>query len=140
MTVAQQTPVPATSRATGAGQASLICSMARLLELKREPEVIFWVFGFPILLASVSASPSATSPPMSPRWLSSPVPALRKRCPRCSARPRGSSIRADMIDEQQALQGFRLGKYDLVVAPDGKDGFQYRYDPARPEVCLPVLW
>ena len=24
---------------------------ARLLELKREPEVIFWVFGFPILLA-----------------------------------------------------------------------------------------
>ena len=24
---------------------------ARLLEMKREPEVIFWVFGFPILLA-----------------------------------------------------------------------------------------
>ncbi len=23
----------------------------RLLELKREPEVIFWVFGFPIILA-----------------------------------------------------------------------------------------
>ena len=42
-----------------------------------------------------------------------------------------------MLEEQQALQGFRLGKYDLVIVPDGKDsGFQYRYDPARPESVL----
>ena len=34
------------------------------------------------------------------------------------------------------MQGFRLGKYDLVVVPDGKGGFQYRYDPARPESVL----
>ncbi|HYK48281.1 MAG TPA: ABC transporter permease, partial [Terriglobales bacterium] len=27
-------------------------------------------------------------------------------------------------------------KYDLVIAPDGKDGVQYRYDPARPESVL----
>lgn len=25
--------------------------MARMKELKREPEVVFWVFGFPLLLA-----------------------------------------------------------------------------------------
>ena len=25
--------------------------MARMRELKREPEVVFWVFGFPLLLA-----------------------------------------------------------------------------------------
>jgi len=29
-----------------------------------------------------------------------------------------------------------LGKYDLVIVPDGKQGFQYRYDPARPESVL----
>ena len=50
--------------------------------------------------------------------------------------PRGSSIRATVVSETEALQGFRLGKYDLVVMPDGKDGFQYRYDPARPESVL----
>ena len=53
----------------------------------------------------------------------------------------GSSFRADILDEQQAQQGFRLGKYDLVIAPegkapDGRQGFQYRYDPARPESVL----
>ena len=35
--------------------------MARMLELKREPEVIFWVFVFPLLLPWGWASHSATS-------------------------------------------------------------------------------
>jgi ABC-type multidrug transport system permease subunit len=47
-----------------------------------------------------------------------------------------TSIRGDVVEEAQAQQGFRLGKYDLVVAPDGKGAFQYRYDPARPESVL----
>ena len=41
-----------------------------------------------------------------------------------------------MLDKPAALQGFRLGKYDLVVESDGKGGFQYLYDPARPESVL----
>jgi ABC-type multidrug transport system permease subunit len=47
-----------------------------------------------------------------------------------------SSIRAEVVDQEQALQGFRLGRYDLVISPDGKGAFQYRYDPARPESML----
>ena len=98
--------------------------------------MIFWVFGFPVLLAlglglafrnkpadvtsvAIVAGPGADN-----------VAALLQHS------SRGSSIRADQVDEQQALQGFRLGKYDLVVTPDGKEGFQYRYDPARPESVL----
>ena len=65
MSVAQETPIqtehpqPAPPRRNGrwAGYAHLL--MARMLELKREPEVVFWVFIFfqgqkdqPILLAS----------------------------------------------------------------------------------------
>ena len=38
--------------------------MARMKELKREPEVVFWVFGFPLFWRLVSASPSVTSLPM----------------------------------------------------------------------------
>jgi len=50
--------------------------------------------------------------------------------------PQASSIRAEVLDRPQALKGFRLGKYDLVVESDGKGGFQYLYDPARPESVL----
>src|SRR5207245_7969372 len=35
-----------------------------------------------------------------------------------------------------ALQGSRLGKYDLVVEPGTNGGFRYHYDPSRPESVL----
>lgn len=57
MTIAQQTPAPpARSSASKAlrngrwsGYRHLL--MARMREMLREPEVLFWVFGFPLLLA-----------------------------------------------------------------------------------------
>ena len=57
MSVAQETPIkaaptrPAAPPPNGrwAGYRHLL--MARMLELKREPEVVFWVFIFPLLLA-----------------------------------------------------------------------------------------
>src|SRR6266850_1344348 len=50
--------------------------------------------------------------------------------------PRGSSIHAQVLERDPALQGLRLGKFDLLVVPDGQGGFEYRYDPARPESVL----
>jgi len=59
MTVAEQTPVvegtipqnrPPRRNARWSGYRHLL--MARMLELKREPEVVFWVFVFPLLLAT----------------------------------------------------------------------------------------
>src|SRR5258707_7939672 len=57
MSVAQETPVttrrtpqaPPRRNGRWAGYTHLL--VARLKELKREPEVIFWVFVFPLLLA-----------------------------------------------------------------------------------------
>src|ERR1700728_2244109 len=58
MSVAEQTPVveskvprkqPPRRNGRWAGYRHLL--MARMLELKREPEVVFWVFVFPLLLA-----------------------------------------------------------------------------------------
>jgi hypothetical protein len=57
MSVAEQIPVaspkkpfaPARRNGRWAGYTHLLG--ARLLELKREPEVVFWVFVFPLLLA-----------------------------------------------------------------------------------------
>src|SRR5712664_3151068 len=58
MSVAQETPVstprlpqgrPPRRNGRWSGYTHLL--MARMLELKREPEVVFWVFVFPLLLA-----------------------------------------------------------------------------------------
>src|SRR5436305_14879418 len=57
MSIAQETPVvnrttphpPARRNGRWSGYSHLL--MARMLELKREPEVVFWVFIFPLLLA-----------------------------------------------------------------------------------------
>ena len=58
MTVAQQTPPaeikepkPASPLLNGRWSGYTHLLMARMKELKREPEVVFWVFVFPILLA-----------------------------------------------------------------------------------------
>jgi len=109
---------------------------ARLLELKREPEVIFWVFGFPVLLAlglgiAFRNKPAdVTSVAVVARPGAQDILAVLKRS------SSNSSIRASIMEEQEALQGFRLGKYDLLITPDGKGSVQYRYDPARPESVL----
>src|SRR5713101_541356 len=136
MTVAQPTPsitTPPRNR-RWSGYAHLLT--ARLLELKREPEVIFWVFGFPILLALGLGIAFRNRPADVMPVAIIAGPRAQQALSLLKGSPRGSSIRADRLDEQQAQQGFRLGKYDLVIAPDGKEGFRYRYDPARPESVL----
>ena len=109
--------------------------MARLLELKREPEVIFWVFGFPVLLALGLGIAFRNKPADITRSPSSPARARTMLSSLLQRSPQSSSIHAAVLAEAEALQGFRLGKYDLVVVPDGKGGFQYRYDPPARRAC-----
>src|SRR5271154_2511393 len=58
MSVAEQIPVEQQAarkrppRRNGRWSGYLHLLMARMLELKREPEVVFWVFVFPLLLAT----------------------------------------------------------------------------------------
>src|SRR5271165_4542165 len=49
VTLAKSTPTPPLRNGRWSGYRHLL--MARMLELKREPEVVFWVFVFPLLLA-----------------------------------------------------------------------------------------
>jgi len=142
MTVAQQTPPktpPVDSRTThlnGRWSGFRHLLKARLLELKREREVIFWAFGFPVLLAIglgiAFGHKSADIAPIAIVDSNGAADALSL----LQHSPQSPSLRPGVVAESEALQGFRLGKYDLVVVPDGKGGFQYRYDPARPESVL----
>jgi ABC-2 type transport system permease protein len=140
MTTAVQTPPaelkpsPALRNGRWSGFTHLLT--VRMKELKREPEVIFWVFGFPLILALGLGIAFRNKPAdiTSVAIVSGPgavdTLALLQRS------PQHASIRTTVLDESHALQGFRLGKYDLVIEPSEKGSVQYRYDPARPESVL----
>jgi ABC-2 type transport system permease protein len=143
MSVAEQTPAIANPpvrkqppRRNGRWAGYLHLLMARMLELKREPEVVFWVFVFPLLLATGlgiafrNKPGAASSVAIVAGTGAQEAEALLQRS------QQHASFKLEVQDEAAAHKGFRLGKYDLVIEPDGVGGLQYRYDPARPESVL----
>jgi ABC-2 type transport system permease protein len=124
---------PAKQNGRWAGYSHLL--MARMLELKREPEVVFWVFVFPLLLALGLGIAFRNKPADS-------VPVAIVAGPGAQqlgavlARSPQHRFNVHVLDAESAHRGFRLGKYDVVIEPDEKAAFQYRYDPARPESVL----
>jgi ABC-2 type transport system permease protein len=139
MTVAQKIPTtparPPVAR-NGRWSAFTHLVMVRMKELKREPEVIFWVFGFPLLLALGLGIAFRNKPADVTSVAIVQGPGAQDALALIERSPQRSSIRAEAVGKPAALKGFRLGKYDLVVESDGKGGFQYLYDPARPESVL----
>lgn len=141
MSVAQQTPVrtqpatpPPTQRRNGrwAGYSHLL--MARMLELKREPEVVFWVFIFPLLLAlglgiAFRNKPEGAVSVAIVQGAESAQTLLQKS-------PQANQFKVQVLDAEAAHQGFRLGKFDVAIEPGPNGTFTYRYDPARPESVL----
>ena len=140
MSVAQETPItsekapasPPRRNGRWAGYSHLL--MARMLELKREPEVVFWVFVFPILLALGLGIAFRNKPGDAP---SIAIVAGAEEAQKLLERsPQHGSFKIQVQNENEALKGFRLGKYDLVLEPESNGAFRYRYDPARPESVL----
>jgi ABC-2 type transport system permease protein len=139
MTVAQQTPPsekeqPRSSTLRNGRWAGFLHILdVRLRELWREPEVVFWVFGFPILLALGLGIAFRDKPAEIVRVVVVSSPESQNAVSMIQRAPGGSSIHTDVLDEPTALRGFRLGKYDLVIESNNHGGYVYRYDPARPE-------
>jgi ABC-2 type transport system permease protein len=142
MSVAQETPIkaaptrPAAPPPNGrwAGYRHLL--MARMLELKREPEVVFWVFIFPLLLA-LGLGIAFRNKPGDAVSVAIVSGAEAQHAQDLLAKsPQHELFKVQVLDSEAAQKGFRLGKFDLVIEPNGKGGFAYRYDPARPESVL----
>jgi ABC-2 type transport system permease protein len=141
MTIAQPTPeidqrapAPVPRNGRWAGFQHLL--MARMKELKREPEVVFWVFVFPILLALGLGIAFRNKPADTTSIAIVEDATASQTLAMIQHSPRSSAIHAQVLGKDTALNGLRLGKFDLVVMPDSKGGFEYRYDPARPESVL----
>jgi ABC-2 type transport system permease protein len=143
MSVAEQTPVvrrtaprnrPPRRNGRWAGYRHLL--MARMLELKREPEVVFWVFVFPLLLASGLGIAFRNKPADASSVAIVSGAGAQQAEALLQHSSKQASIKVDVRDSEAARKGFRLGKYDLVIEPDGAGGLRYLYDPARPESVL----
>src|ERR1700730_8462293 len=125
---------PAKRNGRWAGYRHLL--MARMKELKREPEVIFWVFVFPLLLAFGLGIAFRNKPADATSVVIVAGPRAQDALALLGRSPQSGAFKIQVQDADTALSGFRLGKYDLVIEPDAQGGFQYRYDPARPESTL----
>ena len=109
----------------------LLLVLARMRELMREPEVVFWVFIFPILLAVGLGIAFRNKPPdeivvgVVDTAGSGPILAALK--------PAGG-FAVETISPVEAATRLRLGKVAIVVVPGAR--YEYRYDPTRPDSVL----
>jgi ABC-2 type transport system permease protein len=147
MSTAQQTPpeinskpakrpafAPARRNGRWAGYSHLL--MARIRELKREPEIVFWVFAFPLLLALGLGIAFRNKPAAVSSIAIVAGPGAQEASAMMQRAPQHDSFHVEVREAEAARKGFRFGKFDLIIEPDGKGGFQYDYDPARPESVL----
>ena len=142
MAVAEQTPLarlnpaPTRQRRNGRWSGFGQLLLARMRELIREPELIFWIFGFPLLLAAGLGIAFRNKPVQETSVVIVSAPGAQDIVRMIQRSPQGSSVKMQVLEQSQALQAFHLGKYDLVVEPDGQGSVRYVYDPSRPETVL----
>jgi len=107
---------------------------ARILEFLREPEAIFWVFLFPVLLAIALGVAFRNQAP-------EPLPVGVERGASAEARlatlRASDRLRPEALGRDEARAGLRTGKLALVVL--ATDPPTYWFDATRPESRLARL-
>src|SRR5262245_45645440 len=112
--------------------------LARFREFYREPEVVFWGFVFPILLAVALGLAFRNRPPETlavvvvagedPESNRASEEALRALSESPLLKPSAGTA-------EEAARALRLGKVEVVVTPEAS-GLAYRLDPTRPEALV----
>ena len=123
---------------------------ARILELKREPEVVFWIFVFPLLLAAGLGIAFRNKPAditavvvidgagaqKTLSMLQNSSGANSNSGLNKDAGATTASVRALVLTRDAALKAFHFGKYDLAIEANADGSYNYYYDPSRPESVL----
>jgi ABC-2 type transport system permease protein len=108
-------------------------TLMRIREMVREPGVLFWIFGFPILislglgLAFRTKGPEPVVVGVLPGMPADVLAALQK-----------GGVEVRPLDPAAVRQDLRAGKVALVLIPPEAPGaaIAYRFDPTRPESRL----
>jgi ABC-type multidrug transport system permease subunit len=101
---------------------------ARVMEFLREPEAIFWVFLFPVLLAVALGVAFRDKPPEPlPVGVEAGAAAEARR----AALAASGRVRPTVVERQEAERALRTGKLALVVL--ATDPPTYWFDPTRPD-------
>ncbi len=109
---------------------------ARILELKREPEVVFWVFVFPLLLAAGLGIAFRNKPADITSVVVMDGADAQKTLAMLQNSAARSTVRATILDRDAALKAFHFGKFDLAIEANPDGSYTYYYDPDRPESVL----
>lgn len=103
-------------------------TLVRIRELTREPEALFWVFVFPILLTAILGLAFRSRPP-------DVLPVAVVEGPHADARlaalANEPDLEANVLTEEEARQALTRGRVVLVVS-SGETPV-YSYDPTQPE-------
>jgi ABC-2 type transport system permease protein len=103
-------------------------TLARVRELVREPEAVFWVFVFPILLAGILGLAFRSRPPEA---LPVAVVLGKAAAPRLAALRAAPGLRPEPFTEPEARAALLRGHVVLVVSAGEPPA--YTYDPTQPE-------
>jgi ABC-2 type transport system permease protein len=112
-------------------------TLARMREFWRQPSAIFWVFGFPVLLAFVLGIAFRDS---APQKMQVAVENSAANAPEIAATIASApELQPVVLSPAEAANALRRGQVALVVrwgeldGPGSNTGFDYRFDPTRPE-------
>jgi len=111
--------------------------LCRIREFYREPEVIFWVYGFPLLLAAglgIAFSQGEPEPPTVnvQEIADSDQPEQR------AEQLRKHKMKVQVLPPEECELRFIQGKSQLIIIP--RERIEYVYDPARADSVLALKW
>ena len=106
-------------------------TLVRYREFFREPEAVFWVFVFPILLTAGLGIAFRNQTP------ERAAVAIVTGAPRAdslrAALAADSALRVEVLTDAEAATALRTGRVSLVLVPQETGDVEYRYDRERPE-------
>ena len=109
-------------------------ALARMREFYREPEAVFWVFGFPLVLAFALGLAFRNTGPGTLQVAVTPGPGDSVLAATLDSSPR---LVATVLDTASARLRLRTGRIALLVVPG--DTLIYRFDSTRTESGLARL-
>jgi ABC-2 type transport system permease protein len=112
--------------------------LARFREFYREPEAIFWVYCFPLLLAVVLGLAFSGRAPQPPVVDVEQVDD-QKAVDAVVAPLAAAKFKVEVFSKEQCAARLRTGKSELTIIP-GTSGLTYLYDQSRAESVLARQW